>query len=280
MTDLYAAAYLAPLPTQRHSPPAPSEMTRAFYKEAGESTFPYDIGDDPAFYSASYHHGPITWGVCRADVRQAIAVGDWIVFFSSELDGQNGTVTRYRFVAALCVENKLRHTSLFQPHVSQSYSSYLNLLIRPSGTGWEHFEPALNPFKRTFEGGWHGDWSWRICEPQRRLKEEFVAAGKRHVAGASLTIGEDPLQVAENYIVFSTTSAVLVSDPPLVATHRQGDDGERWETGARSDHIRRLVFADSSRGLRTRNVQQPHRHFRRRLDDPNWPDILREAVAS
>ncbi len=202
-----------------------------------------------------------------------------IVFFSSELDGQNGTVTRYRFVAALCVENKLRHTSLFEPHVSHSYSSYLNLLIRPDGTGWEQFEPALNPSKPAFEGGWHDDWTWRICEPQGRLKKEVIAAGKRHVAGAPLTIGEHPLQVGENYIVFSTTSAVLAGDPPLVAIHRRGDDGERWETDARSDHIRKLVFADARRGLRTRNVQQPHRHFRRRLDNSNWPDILREVLA-
>jgi hypothetical protein len=164
MTELYAAAYIAPLPTQRHLPPEPSEITRAFYEKAGKSTFPYDIGDDPAFFSAYHLNGPVTWGVCRADVRCAIARGDWMVFFSSELDRQNQTIKCYRFVGALCVENKLRHTSLFEPHVNQSYRSYLNLLIRPKGSGWEHFEPALSPSKRTSESGWHDDWSWRMCE--------------------------------------------------------------------------------------------------------------------
>ena len=161
MTELYAAAYIAPLPRERLSPPEPSETTRAFYKEVEKSTFPYDIGDDPAFYSASYHNGPVTWGVCRTDVRCAITIGDWMVFFSSE---KNGMITRYRFVAALCVENKLRHTSIFEPHVNQVYRSYLNLLIRPNGAGWEHFEPALHPKKPTFKGGWHDDWLWKICE--------------------------------------------------------------------------------------------------------------------
>jgi hypothetical protein len=252
-------------------------MTRAFYEKARKNTFPYDIGDDPAFFSASHLSGPVTWGVCRPDVRSAIGTGDWIVFFSNQRDLQY--ITHYRLVAALCVEEKLRHTSLFEPSGNQMYRDYLNLLIRPNGSGWEHFEPAMHPSE------WHRCWSWRMCErhalrKQGLRKKEVVAAGKRHIGGEPITIDGHPLQIAENYVVFSTASAVLTSDPPLVATHRKGDTSERWETDARSNRIRRLVFGNASRGLRTSNPQQPHRHFRRRLDDPNWPDTLREVMAS
>ena len=107
MTELYAAAYVAPISSECRPPPESAGITRAF-AEAKASTFPYDIGDDPAFFSARHHLGPIAWGVFRADVRCSIDRGDWMVFFSSQRDLQN--LIHYRFVAAHCVEEKLRHT--------------------------------------------------------------------------------------------------------------------------------------------------------------------------
>jgi hypothetical protein len=117
-----------------------------------------------------------------------------------------------------------------------------------------------------------------MCERKGLRKTNVVAAFEKHAAGEPLAICGRTLQIAENYIVFSTTSAVLASDPPLVATHHKEDSGERWETDELSERIRALIFGNASRGLRTTNRQQPHRHFRRRLEDPNWPDALRELV--
>lgn len=274
MSELYVAPYKSPLPASRRLPSNPSKTAVDFHATAEAGGFPYDIGDDPAFFSARCHNGPVTWGVCRADVRSKIQIGDWIAFLSFEQDRQDNTATRYRFVAALCVEDKLRHTALFDKSVNHLYRRYLNLLIRPAGLGWEHFEPALY---RRFH--WHDDWAWRMCERKGSRKKDVVAAFKTHAAGEPLAIGGRPLQVAENYVVFSTASAVLASDPPLVATHYKGDSRETWELDERSNRIRALIFENASRGLRTTNRQQPHRHFRRPLEDPDWPGALREAAA-
>jgi hypothetical protein len=281
LTSDTISGIIPPSSKERLLPPETSELARAFYAEAKNSRFPYDIGDDPAFFSARFYDGPVTWGVCRADVRCATAVGDWIVFFSCETDdhdqlGPVSTVTRYRFEAALCIETKLQHTSLFEPQ-GNMLGSYLNLLVRPNGPGWEHFEPALHPSKRLFY--LYEDWTWRICcRSQVSRKADLIAQSHQHVAGQPLSFGGRPLPVVENYIVFSRALSVLVDDPPLVATYRRGEVSEKWESDPQSRRLRELVFAGACRGLRTRNRQQPHRHFVRRLDDGDWPNALREAL--
>src|SRR5208283_2890573 len=47
--------------------------------QAGE--WPYDNGDDPSFYQARQGN-PLTWGVCRQNVRNAIQPKDIVVFIS------------------------------------------------------------------------------------------------------------------------------------------------------------------------------------------------------
>src|SRR2546427_3816607 len=46
-----------------------------------QNDWPYDNGDDPSFYVAR-RGGPLTWGVCRQDLRNAISIGSIVVFFS------------------------------------------------------------------------------------------------------------------------------------------------------------------------------------------------------
>src|SRR5206468_2904347 len=104
---------------------------------------------DPSFFSSSYHHSPVTWGVCRPDVRCNIKVGDWVAFFSAEHSREAPSTTRYRFVGALLVESKLPHTSLSAP--GSPFAGNLNLLIRPRDGGWEHYEPGLRASQ------WHKD---------------------------------------------------------------------------------------------------------------------------
>lgn len=255
---LYVAVYHS-----RHQPPPahPSETAAALYAALGSGEFPYDGGDDPSFFSARHHDGSVTWGVCRADVRGAIRKGDWVVFISLQEDEDAG-LTRYRFVAALCVERKLAHTSLFDG----PFAGYLNLLIRPSGEGWEHHEPSLR------KG--HVDWLWRICRGRGlgKRKPDVKAEGKRHRPGQPL-----PFPAASNYVVFSKSSALIARRPPLVATYREGE--VKWEDDPAAQAIRAAVLADSGRDLRIDNTWRPHRHVRRTLDDPTWPSALREALA-
>ena len=197
-----------------------------------------------------------------------------MVFFSAQKDEPPTTTTRYRFVAALRVEARITHTNIFEGGSARLYRDYLNLLIRPSGDGWEHFEPGLHPSQ------WHDDWMWRLCARRGLRKADVATSGRRHQPGDLLTLGTRPLPIADSYVIFSTSTSVIVPDPPLVAAHRRGDAAERWQADDRSNMIRELVFGASPRGLRTGNPQQPHRHFRRTLVDQGWPESLRRALSS
>lgn len=92
---LYIVAYINRAPS---APSAkPSRLASSFFRTINSSkSWPLDVSDDPAFFSASFLRGPVTWGVCRADVRNAIAVNDWIAFFSATSAPQSKT-TIYRF---------------------------------------------------------------------------------------------------------------------------------------------------------------------------------------
>ena len=234
-------------------PISPSLTATAFHARS-PGGFPYDIGDDPSFFSARHHHGPVTWGVCRHDVRGAIQPGDVMVFFSAE---QKLATVDYRLVAVLCVDRKISQTSLFPPPAHQPFVDYLNLLVRPNRSGWEHFEPV------SASANWHRDWLWQICDRSAcarggHSKASVVAAGIAHAPGAPL-----PFPVGLNYVVFCPANSIVFPNPPLVATHSTGSMAETWCSG--SLPIRQVIFGSSTRGLRTGNPYQPHRHFRRLL---------------
>jgi hypothetical protein len=229
------------------------------------------VGDDPSFFASFYNHGPVTWGVCRPDVRCNIKVGDWVAFFSAEHPYESLAATHYRFVGAYCVHGKLAHTSLFAPGLP--FGNYLNLLVRPLGAGWEHYEPGL----RTSQ--WHEDWLWRIlCGRHSGLKKEIVKdASLNHIPGDPLMLDGHPLPVTDNYVIFSDNQPVRALNPPVVATHQRGDDAEVWLGDRRSMRIKEIVLGDSGRNLRIANYLT-HRHIRRDLDDPSWPQILAAAL--
>lgn len=231
MPGLYVAVYQAHAPQRGHD----SEMAAAFYK-AVQSGFPYDHGDDPAFFSALYHHGPVTWGVCRPNIRCPIRKNDGVVFFAEQ-------ERNYRFVAALRVADKMKHTGLSKHPL---FCQYFNLVIRSRGAGWEHHEPISTP---------HPDWLWKVtCKslaqslPKKTGREkQWEAAGKSHTPGQSLTIEGHPVPIAANYVVFSRSSAVRAHHPPVVARCYEGERHETWEGDSRSQEIRQLVFRDGCR---------------------------------
>jgi hypothetical protein len=272
MPSLYVVVYQVRPPKLGHD----SEIAAAFYKETARfykdtarSGFPYDGGDDPAFFSARRLDGPITWGVCRPDVRCPIRKDDGIVFFAEQKDSQDTKTTHYRFVSALRVADKMQHTALSKHPL---FSQYLNLVIRPCGVGWEHHEPV-------WKAG-HPDWLWKVtCQslvrclglPQKETKrrdasgithteKHWEVAGQKHTAGKPLTIDGHCVPVAANYVVFSRSSAVLAHDPPLVARHHEGEKQESWESDSTSAEIRKLVFRNSGRYLRINN-RMAHRHI-------------------
>jgi len=266
-TTIWAAAYISPQLEERpRLPEYASPVARYFYQELKGNNFPFDIGDDPSFFAAQYFDSSVTWGVCRADVRRNIRCGDWMIFFAATRQ-RDGTQTSYSFVGALRVESKLRQTCLFDDRANVPYRDYLNLLVRPMSDGWEHHEPLF----ATDSSEAHKDWLWRIIETKGLRKNEVIGKYQYDERLPSLC--------ANNYIVFSKSESLYLPKPLRVARYQKGDLKETWESEPFAEKLRWLVFGESTRGLRTTNSQQPHRHFRREVDD-RWINALDTLVSA
>ena len=55
----------------------------ATYLRGPDERWPHDLGDDPDF-KTSERGGPVTWGVCRRPLRNAVNPGDVVVFFAAD----------------------------------------------------------------------------------------------------------------------------------------------------------------------------------------------------
>jgi hypothetical protein len=273
MPNLYAGVYFVVGPDSKRSIADSRGKSASLYEIARDDEFPYDVGDDPGFFSARRHGGRVTWGVCRPDVRNAIKDGDWMIFFSAERPSTESAITRYRFVAALAVDQKVSQTHLFDSPPMRPYRRYLNLLIRRKASGWEHYEPGLDSPSKG-----HPDWLWRLSDGKLFRKAELVAAGASHRPGDSLSV-RGIIPVASNYVIFANSGIVAVR-PPLVAGHSRGDRTQTWNRDRCSEQIRDIVFEGSTRSLRTTNPYQPHRHFRRAITDMCWLDQLKNALGN
>lgn len=244
MPRLYVLAYINRSPSG--PPDNGSELGHAYYAAISDAkSWPYDIGDDPSFFASQYTGSPITWGICRRDVRSAIEPGDWVAFFSATRDSISRT-TLYRFAAVMKVAIKIDQPSIFISH--PEYCDYLNLLVRPKGRGWVHHEAGVPPKE------WHADWLWRISDGKLR-KDEVLRLQNKFVAGTAL-----PISVGKNYVIFESDQAVVAATPPVVADHHVGAPREMWHSDDASQQIHMLTFGSSKRGLRINNQQRPHRH--------------------
>jgi hypothetical protein len=186
----------------------------AVEKAIADREWPCDNGDDPSFYVAR-RGGLLTWGVCRQNLRNAIAKGSIVVFFSFTT-GPHQVV--YRLSAVATVVDKLDHRAV---HVDRRFSPYrrryINVLIAPThrgrGRAWQHDEDDRPGSQR------HKDWLWRIADhSEAKRKEEFE---RRHASiydegwfaeGAMSRAG---LVLARNYVVFS--SDFIARDPVEIA---------------------------------------------------------------
>jgi hypothetical protein len=119
----------------------------------------YDWGDDPSFFSATYHQGQPThagWGVCRANVRRYLYPGDMVVYFCARR-GNRKSATKYLFVGYGTVGQRIDDRRLIWTEpLLQSYRNHLNVLVRyEAGQAIQHerFEPG------------HDDWEHRARSP-------------------------------------------------------------------------------------------------------------------
>ena len=240
--------------------------------------WPYDNGDDPSFYVAR-KGGPLTWGVCRQDLRNSIAKGSIVVFFSFTPLAQGEVL--YRLCAVETVADRLDHRAVHRDRrFSRFRGLYVNTLIAPEIGGWHYDETDRHPRQR------HGDWLWRIADHRGMTQGEFGTKYKaiyrngripRLLADASTAL------LADNYIAFTAPPdrAYISSNPPEVAIAVKGRH-EEW----RNRRLQSLTvltaasFLKSGRDyLRVANSSGRNVHRQLRFDMPSkeagkWRDAL------
>jgi hypothetical protein len=216
--------------------------------------WPYDNGDDPSLYAAR-HMLPLTWGVCRQNVRNAKTMkpGTIVVFFSYTKCG--GSVF-YRLSAVATVAQVLDRRTIFSDPRFRP-PDYLNIMLRPKKGGWRYEEDDRR------QGARHRDWLWRIAVHGRSAKQFKTKYADIYRRGW-FQDGEVPM--ARNYIVFSLSpqETYISKNPPKVATAilKKGvGSSEKWENA----ELRRLTVDTaasfgSRRKLRTANASGRNVH--------------------
>jgi hypothetical protein len=222
------------------------------YADACSSTnpWPYDYGDDPSFFSAQYLGGPITWGVCRGDIRSRIAEGDVVIFVAFE-DLESGTT--YRLTAIATVEKKISENSIFLDPQYKRFQQYLNLLTRPTETGWKREEPCFAV------AGHPTDWLWRMADRTNLKSKDFKGSSRREIRSNQL-FGGKPYQFGANYIVFSMhpEKTYVVHAPPFIAHHEADHARETWHRDAFSAGVfDRTLKVAVEHGMPSRGLRLP-----------------------
>jgi hypothetical protein len=236
--------------------------------------WPYDNGDDPSFYVAR-RGGPLTWGVCREDLRNAISIGAIVVFFPFTSKGRK---IFYKLSAIGTVADTLDRRDVFKEERFRRFRAlYLNTLIQPADGGWRHDEGDRNTKAQ------HRDWLWRIAV-HGRVKKKFKAANRRIYETGRL--GAKNIQLARNYVVFSSASdeTYISSNPPRVALAIRGRN-EEWN----DRELRRLtvekagsIHKSGRDYLRIANPtnRHVHRHLRFALPAAEARERRRSLIAA
>jgi hypothetical protein len=204
----------------------------------------------------------VSWGVCRPDLRNRVAPGDVVVFVAADRL-RDHRPARYRLAGWGTVERLVSQVSIWQIEDLSVYRTYRNLLVHPAtdGRNYVHHEAQVP---------WHQDWLWRLANPPRHgpRKPAWESAGASGTfANGMISVAGQRFDVAANYIVFTAEGdrSEVLADPPVIATAASRSELETWCHDGFAVHLKNVLMEGvTSRGLRTTNPQQPHRH--RRLD--------------
>lgn len=224
-----------------------------------DGLWPYDNGDDPSFFVAK-KGGPLTWGVCRPDVRNSIPVGSIAAFFSyTPMEGNN---VLYRLCAVTTVLSKQDVMALHRDERFTGFRNlYINALIRPAKGGWQYDESDRAKRHR------HPNWLWRIAEygamSPKQFEKKFAQVYWEECFPDDL-LKSGGLRLAENYVLFSTTAedSYICKNPPEVALAFKGEN-EAWSNKPLESLTVRTSAEYGGRGyLRAANASgYVHRHI-------------------
>ena len=152
-----------------------------------------DLGDDPSFYASYIFNSPITFGVCRRNLRKILREDDVILFFRTHcvLDTRNkARCWRYYFVGYATIDQLTTHKAIANCNESifQKYSN--SMLIKASDDKYAFCD-------------------WPGCDPDSAIAR-LMNRPKR---------GD---KFAENYIK-NTWEKPEVADAPYIIFHKESD---------------------------------------------------------
>jgi hypothetical protein len=74
-------------------------------------------------------------------LRNRVLPGDVVEFFAADrLPDRRPEAARYQFVGCAAVDREVSQLEIWRDCRLSVFRGYCNLLIRPSGSGYEHFE--------------------------------------------------------------------------------------------------------------------------------------------
>lgn len=237
------------------------------YHSRALGDWPFDPGDDPSFRSSRTLDGPLTWGVCRPQVRAVLQPGDIVLFFSFTKSAEPWSVT-YRFCAVATVEKKVSQPDIWMDADLALIRKYNNLLIRPTDNGsWEHFEPG---FDDRYE---HRNWMWRLASRRGLKKQDFEKLNRKMVVSGRPSVGGKTVTWAKEYVFFSKSKSntFVMNRPPVVAYCRENGRAEIWKRDKISKQIFSMTvglsrrYKNKHRTLRSTHKQHAHPPIRFRL---------------
>jgi hypothetical protein len=253
-TDIYVAVFHS-----TYSGYADNSCGKAYLplsKALKLGNWPYDVGDDPSFFSQATLGSNLTWGVCRPQVRNRVSDGDIVIFVSVRQKNEDHPF-EYCLCSLATVERKVRQTDIWRDVELKKFQRYLNLLIRPhSENEWEHFEPGSEEP--------HKDWVWRIATQNGLLKGQFQQLEAENLLPSNARIDGHPVSVAKNYVIFSANpeQTRISKEPTLIALCGTNGEPEEWirDASALYEHIfgTAVRFGSDRRSLRTTNKQHSH----------------------
>lgn len=191
---------------------------------AGTSYF--DWGDDPSFFSAQQIQGSFAyagWGVCRPNVRAALAPGDLVVFFCAKRQAPRTTETDYYFIGVGTVGEVIQDRRLIWTRAKyKAYRRHYNVLAKYKSVGGPAQLETFHPY--------HEDWEKRLKRP---------------------------------YVLFDADASRFNLGSPLHVGTSVNGGREVWRTGRRVARLEKLLFEDFGikRRLRTSPTGTAHVHL-------------------
>jgi hypothetical protein len=139
-----------------------------------------DWGDDPSFFAATELLGDprrATWGVCRSDVRGALAPDDFVVFVCAR---QSKREWDYYFIGIATVGEPLTREAIWTDDRHAIYREFLNILARPGRNDELEQYESVHPFH-------DDDWRDRCRSPYWLFDPDGTALIANGIAKSSAT---------------------------------------------------------------------------------------------